>query len=39
MKIIEINHGNLKDVNKLNQPFEIIGKIRPSFSDDAWIYT
>ena len=33
MKIIEINRQALADINKANQPFEIIGRIRPSFAN------
>lgn len=38
MKIVKINQKNLKDINKSNQAFEIIGKIRPTFVDGTWIY-
>lgn len=39
MKIKKIDHHNLSDINKPNQPFEIIGKIKPIFSDGIWTYT
>lgn len=39
MKIIKMNQQNLADINKANQPFEIIGKIKPSFADGIWTYT
>ena len=39
MEIIKINQKNLNDINKANQPFEIIGKINPTFVDGIWIYT
>lgn len=39
MEIIEINHQNLADINKANQPFEVIGKIKPTFSEGIWTYT
>lgn len=32
MEIKKIDHHNLSDINRPNQPFEIIGKIRPIFS-------
>ncbi len=32
MEIVKINQQNLTDINKANQPFEIIGKIKPVFS-------
>ena len=39
MKIVKINQQNLTDINKANQPFEIIGKIKPIFADGNWTYT
>ena len=30
---------NLSDINKPNQPFKIIGKIIPTFSNGTWSYT
>lgn len=39
MEIVKINQQNLKDMNKANQPFEIIGKISPTFDDGIWKYT
>lgn len=39
MEIVKINHQNLADINKANQPFEVIGKIKPAFSDGIWTYT
>lgn len=39
MEIIKMNHQNIIDINKANQPFEIIGRIIPSFTDGNWIYT
>lgn len=29
----------LSDMNKANQPFEIIGKLKPTFADGKWSYT
>ena len=37
--IKEITQQNLPDVNKSNQPFPIIGKIIPVYSDGAWSFT
>ena len=39
MKIIKINSRNISDINKSNQPFEIIGKIKPRFADGVWTYS
>ncbi len=39
MEIVTINHQNLADINKANQPFEIIGKIKPTFAGGVWAYT
>lgn len=39
MEIVTINHQNLADINKANQPFEIIGKIKPTFVGGIWTYT
>lgn len=39
MDIVKIAQHNLSDINKANQPFEIIGKIKPIFSDGIWTYT
>ena len=39
MEIVEINQQNLADINKANQPFEIIGKIKPTFANGVWTYT
>ena len=39
MEIVKIDQQNLKDINKANQPFEIIGRIRPAFADGLWTYT
>lgn len=37
--IVKIKHENLKDVNKPNQPFDIIGKIIPIFTDEVWSFS
>lgn len=39
MEIVKIAQHNLADINKANQPFEIIGKIKPIFDDGIWTYT
>lgn len=39
MEIVKMNQHNLKDVNKANQPFEVIGKIIPAFADGTYTYT
>jgi len=39
MKIEKLNVHNLTDINKANEPFEVIGKLKPSFVNDEWIYT
>lgn len=38
-KLKKIDYQNLSDVNKPNEPFEIIGRIKPIFSDGIWTYT
>ena len=39
MEILKMDHHNLSDLDKANQPFEIIGKIKPTFADGKWTYT
>ena len=39
MEIVKLNSNMLKDMNKLNEPFEIIGKLKPTFVNDEWTYT
>lgn len=39
MEIVKINQENLKDINKANQPFEIIGRINPTLAGGVWAYT
>ncbi|MCH5286907.1 MAG: GNAT family N-acetyltransferase [Christensenellaceae bacterium] len=39
MEIVEITQHNLADLNKANQPFEMIGRIKPAFADGVWTYT
>ncbi|MCH5262333.1 MAG: GNAT family N-acetyltransferase [Lachnospiraceae bacterium] len=38
MEIIKLNDKNITDINKANQPFEIIGRINPTFADGNWTY-
>jgi len=37
--IIEMTHNNLQDINKANQPFDVIGKIVPKFVDGVWSFS
>lgn len=37
--IAEMNVGNLKDMNKPNEPFTVTGKIIPKFENDIWTFT
>ena len=39
MEIVKINQKNFADLNKANQPFVIIGKIKPTFDNENWSYT
>ena len=39
MKIVELSYNTLKDMNKSNEPYKIIGKIKPTFVNDVWAYT
>ncbi len=39
MEFVKINQENFEHINKANQPFEIIGKIRPVFANGIWTYT
>ena len=39
MEIVKINQQNLIDINKANQPFEVVGKIKPTFAGGIWTYT
>ncbi len=39
MEIIKINQQNFTDINKANQPFEVIGKIKPVFINGIWTYS
>jgi len=37
--IVELTHYNLQDINKANQPFDVIGKIIPEFTNGAWSFS
>lgn len=37
--IVQITHENICDINKVNEPFEIIGRIIPKYENDIWSYT
>lgn len=39
MEIIEITKNRLPDINKANDPFEIIGKLIPSLLNGKWEYS
>ena len=38
MKIVELCAENIQDINKSIQPFEVIGRIKPSFCNGKWTY-
>ena len=38
LKIVELNEKNQADINKANESFEIIGRIKPSFIGGRWTY-
>ena len=37
--IREVTMQNLKDIDKANQPFRIVGKIVPVFSEGVWSFS
>lgn len=39
MEIVELSRCNMNDINKPNQPFEVIGRIKPTFVNGKWAYT
>ena len=39
MEIVKLSSYTLKDMNKANEAFEIIGKLKPTFINDEWTYT
>lgn len=36
MEIVKLSSYTLKDMNKANEAFEIIGKLKPTFVNDEW---
>lgn len=38
MKIVPLSAENFKDVNRANQPFDIIGRLIPMFDGERWSY-
>ena len=39
MEIVEISKDRIKDIKGLDEPFEIIGKIKPTFINGEWSYS
>lgn len=39
MKIEKLSSYTLNDMNKINESFDIIGKLKPTFINDEWTYT
>ena len=39
MEIVALGIQNLEDMNKASEAFEIIGKIKPLFTDNEWTFT
>ncbi|MBP3604159.1 MAG: GNAT family N-acetyltransferase [Lachnospiraceae bacterium] len=39
MEIVKLSFDTLKDMNKANEAFEIIGKLKPTFVNDEWTCT
>ena len=37
--IVQMTPKSICDINKVNEPFEIIGKIIPKYENDIWVYT
>lgn len=37
--VVQITHENICNINKVNEPFEIIGKIIPKYENGIWTYT
>lgn len=38
MEIVKLSADTIQDMNKANAPFEIIGKLKPTFANDQWTY-
>lgn len=39
MEILRLSSDTLKDIGRTGEPFEIIGKLKPTFVDDKWTYS
>lgn len=39
MEIIKLSKKNLIDINKTNESFDVIGKLKPIFTNGEWTYT
>ena len=39
MEIVDITENRLPDINKANEPFEIIGKLVPTLISGKWSYS
>ncbi|MBQ8597434.1 MAG: GNAT family N-acetyltransferase, partial [Lachnospiraceae bacterium] len=39
MEIVILSSDKLTDMNKANEPFEVIGRLIPSFMNEKWTYT
>ena len=39
MEIVEISQEKINDINGLDAPFEVIGKINPILVNEEWSYT
>ena len=39
MEIVELSAYTLKDMNKANEAFEVIGRLKPTFINEEWTYT
>lgn len=39
MEIVKLSFDTIKDINKANEEFEIIGKLKPTFINDEWTCT
>ncbi len=39
MRIVEISNEIINDIKDLDEPFEIIGRIKPVFVNDEWSYS
>lgn len=37
--IAQITYESIRDINKANEPFEVIGRIVPKYENNTWTYT